>query len=135
MQKEPPFLQIHAISAFTINTMRNYALNPLRYVNHLHTDLLRYANDLSKIRDDKGLTIHIGKVKSHTGVTYNDEAGTYACRVVDGKILPYIGFTAAYPPHRGPQNMAFYTTHNRRSRAHHEYRVNCLTYTPAYANS
>ena len=33
-----------------------------------------YANNIIKVRDEKGLTTHIGKVKSHTGVTYNDAA-------------------------------------------------------------
>ncbi len=70
----------------------------LVYANHLHTELLRYANNLIKTRDDEGLTTHIGKVKSRTVVTYDDEADKGACGVVDGETLPNITFTAADPP-------------------------------------
>ncbi len=41
---------------------------------------------------------HIGKVKSHTGITDNDEADTAARNVVDGHIPPDIIFTDADPP-------------------------------------
>ncbi len=84
-------------SAFGINTLRNYALNPLRYTHHIHKDLLLYASNIMKARVEKGLTTHIGKVKSHTGVTYNDAADTGACGVVGGDILPDITFTTADP--------------------------------------
>ena len=51
-----------------------------------------------KLRDDKGLITHIGKVKSHTGVKYNDAADASAGGVVDGDLLPDIIFIAADPP-------------------------------------
>ena len=48
-----------------------------------------------------GYITHIGKVKSHTGVTYNDEADAAACGVVEGQKTPDIIFTDAYPRIRG----------------------------------
>ena len=48
-----------------------------------------------------GYITHIGKVKSHTGVTYNDEADNAARGVVDGHKTPDITFTDADPPIRG----------------------------------
>jgi hypothetical protein len=48
-----------------------------------------------------GYNTHIGKVKSHTGVTHNDEADTTARGVVEGQKLPDIIFTDADPPIRG----------------------------------
>ena len=47
-----------------------------------------------------GYITHIGKVKSHTGVTHNDEADTTARGVVEGKKTPDITFTHADPPMR-----------------------------------
>ena len=41
---------------------------------------------------------HIGQVKSHTGVTHNDEADTAAREVVEGDKTPDITFTEADPP-------------------------------------
>ena len=57
--------QIHVLkeSAFSINTLRNYAIGPLRYAHHPHKELLRHANDLIKTRDENGLLNHIGKFK------------------------------------------------------------------------
>ena len=98
LHKEESTLQILTDSAFSINTLRNYAINPLRYTHHTHKDLLAHTNNIIKTRDAKGYTTHIGKVKSHTGVTYNDAADTGACAVVDGDILPDIIFTQADPP-------------------------------------
>ncbi len=69
---------------------------------HTHTNLLWYANNIIKTRDDKGLTSHIGKVKSsHTRVNCNLENGVNASGVVDGEIFPDIIFTAADPPKGG----------------------------------
>lgn len=48
-----------------------------------------------------GYKTHIGKVKSHTGVTHNDEADTTARNVVEGHISPDIIFTDADPPMGG----------------------------------
>jgi hypothetical protein len=55
------------------------------------------ANNHIQIREQLGLTTHIGKVKSHTGVTHNDGADAGARGVVDGDILPDITFTYAGP--------------------------------------
>ena len=66
LHKEAPILQILTDSAFSINTLRNYALNPLRYTHHTHKDLLAHTNNIIKNRDAKGYKTHIGKVKSHT---------------------------------------------------------------------
>jgi ribonuclease HI len=109
LHKEESTLQILTDSAFSINTLRNYAINPLRYTHHTHKDLLAHTNNIIQNRDTKGYTTHIGKVKSHTGVTYNDAADTGACAVVDGDILPDIIFTQADPPPRRPTNVALHT--------------------------
>jgi len=45
-----------------------------------------------------GFKKHVGKVKSHTGVTHNEEADTAARNVVEGNKLPDILFTDAEPP-------------------------------------
>ena len=98
LHKADPTLQILTDSAFSISTLRNYALNPLRYTHHIHKELLAHTNSIIKERDTKGYTTHIGKVKSHAGVKYNDAADTGACGVVDGDILPDIVFAQADPP-------------------------------------
>ena len=48
-----------------------------------------------------GYSTHIAKVKTHTGVTYNDEADTAARGVVEGQRTPDVIFTDADPPIRG----------------------------------
>ncbi len=45
-----------------------------------------------------GYKTRIGKVKSHTGVIYNDEVDAAALGVVDGTDIPNIIFTDADPP-------------------------------------
>ena len=85
-------------SAFNINTLRNYAIDPLRYAHHPHKELLCKANALVITRDNNGLLTHIGKVKFHTGVTHNDEADAGARGVVDGDTPLDITFTSADPP-------------------------------------
>jgi hypothetical protein len=50
------------------------------------------------MRDKYGLLTHIGKVKSHTGVTHNDGADAGARGVVDGSTLPDTIFTSTDPP-------------------------------------
>jgi hypothetical protein len=59
------------------------------------------ANNHIQIRDQLGLTTHIGKVKSYTGVNHNDAAHAGARGVIDGDILPDITFTEADPPTYG----------------------------------
>ncbi len=48
-----------------------------------------------------GYSTHVGKVKSHTGVTHNDEAETAARGVVEGPKTPDIIFTDVDPHIRG----------------------------------
>jgi hypothetical protein len=51
-----------------------------------------------------GYKTHIGKVKSHTGVTHDDEADTTARNVVEGHKTPNIIFIDADPPIEGFRN-------------------------------
>jgi ribonuclease HI len=94
-------LSILTNSAFNINTIRTFDIDPLSFNHHPHKELLQLADNTIRTRDNKGHTTHIGKVKSHTGVTHNDEADTTARVVVEGQILPHIIFTDADPPVRG----------------------------------
>ncbi len=48
-----------------------------------------------------GYNTHIGEVKSHTGVTHNDEADSTARSVVEGHNTLDIVFTYADPPISG----------------------------------
>jgi len=98
LHKDSPQIKILTDSAFSINTLRNYAIVPLRNAHQPHKELLCHANALIKTRDENGLLIHIGKVKSHTRVTHNDEADACARGVVDGGTLMDITFTSADPP-------------------------------------
>jgi ribonuclease HI len=97
LHKELPQIRILTDSSFCINTLRNYVIDPLNFTHHPHKDLLHSSNNLIKTRDEQGLVTLIGKVKSHIGVTYNDEADVGARGVVDGDILPDITFTAVEP--------------------------------------
>jgi len=67
-------LSILTDSAFNINTIQRYAIAPLSFIHHPHKHLLQLADNIIHTRDNMGYKIHIGKVKSHTGVTHNDEA-------------------------------------------------------------
>jgi hypothetical protein len=68
------------------------------YNHHLHKDLLQLTNQLLKDRDSKQLITHIGKVKSHTDVEYNETADITPRAVVDGDNIPDITFEDADPP-------------------------------------
>jgi ribonuclease HI len=85
-------------SSFCINTIRNYTIDPAAYNQHLHKDLLQLTNQLLKDRYHKQLKTHIGKVKSHTDVEYNETADKVARAVVDGDKPPDIIFEEADPP-------------------------------------
>ena len=98
LYQDSPQLIILTDNAFSINSIRKYIIDPLNYKHRPHRDLLRKANNHIPIRYQLGLTTHIGKVKSHTGVTHNDAADVGARGVVDGNILPDITFTEADPP-------------------------------------
>jgi ribonuclease HI len=96
-----PTLAILTDSAFSINTIRKYAIDPLSFNHHPHKELLQLADDIIRTRDNMGYNTHIGKVKSHTGVTHNDEADSAARGVVEGQKTPDIIFTDADPSIRG----------------------------------
>jgi ribonuclease HI len=91
-------LSILTDSAFIINTIRRYAINPLNFIHHPHKHLLQLADNIIHTRDNLGYTTQIGKVKAHTGVIHNDEADTAARNVVEGHKTPDIIFTDADPP-------------------------------------
>ena len=69
-----PDLRILTDSAFSIYTIRNFGTDPASYSNHLHVELLRYIDDIMRARDENGLHTHIGKVKSHIDIHYNEVA-------------------------------------------------------------
>jgi ribonuclease HI len=125
---DSPQLRILIDSAFSINTIRNYIIDPLNYKHHPHRDLLMKANNHIQKRDQQGLTTHIGKVKSHTGVTHNDTADAGARGVVDGDVLPDITFTEA-DPHRRHQNMAR-NPHPYSRQHHHHNQTNRPSHEP-----
>jgi ribonuclease HI len=84
-----------------INIIRNYTTYPAAYNQHLHKDLLQLTNQLLKDRESKQLKPHIGKVKSHTDMEYNETADTAARAVVDGENTTDITFEDTDPPIRG----------------------------------
>jgi ribonuclease HI len=94
-------LSILTDSAFSINTIRKYAIEPLCFNHHPHKDLIQLADDIIRARDNMGYSTHVGKVKSHTGVTHNDEADAAARGVVERQKIPNITFTDANPSIRG----------------------------------
>jgi ribonuclease HI len=94
-------LSILTDSTFDINTIRPYAIDPLIFTHHPHKHLLQLARGIIHTRDNMEYKTHIGKVKSHTGVTRNDEADTAARNVVEGHNTSNIIFTYADPPVRG----------------------------------
>ena len=65
-------LKILTDSSFCINTIRNYRKDSASYKNHLHKYLLNLTDKLVRARDIKQLKTHVGKVKSHTGIEYNE---------------------------------------------------------------
>ena len=80
-------------SSFCINTIRHCTINPTSYYNNLHKEILQLTDQLSRIRDSKQLRTHIGKVKSHTDIEYNELADVMASAVVIIEALPDIAFT------------------------------------------
>jgi ribonuclease HI len=91
-------LSILTDSSFCINTIRNYTIDPASYNNHLHKDLLKLTGQLLRARESKHLKTHIGKVKSHTEIEYNEAADEAARKVVEGEFPPDIIFDEADPP-------------------------------------
>jgi ribonuclease HI len=91
-------LSIFTDSAFGINTIRRYAIDLLSFIHHPHKHLLQIADSIIHTRDNMGYKTRIGKLKSHIGVTNNDEADTIARNVAKGHKTPDIFFTDADPP-------------------------------------
>ena len=91
-------LSILSDSAFNIHTLRRYAIDPSSFNHHPHKHLLHLADNIIHTRDNMEYKAHIGKVKSHTGVTQNDEAETTARNVAKGHTTPDIIITDADPP-------------------------------------
>ena len=91
-------LLILSESAFSIHTIRRYAIDPLSFIHHPHKHLLQLADNIIHAKDNMGYKTHIGKAKSHTGVTHNDEANTAAHNILEGHKTPDIIFTDADPP-------------------------------------
>ena len=85
-------------NSFCINTIRNFTIDPAAYNQHIQKNLLQLTNQLLKERDSKLLKTHIGKVKSHTDVEYNETADKAARAMVDGETTPDITFEDADPP-------------------------------------
>jgi ribonuclease HI len=64
VNKENPTLSISIDSAFSINTLRTYAIDSLSLIRQPHTDLLKLADDSNRTRDTLvEQKAHIGKVK------------------------------------------------------------------------
>jgi len=94
-------LNILTESSFCINTIRNYTIDTASYKRHINKDLLHHTDQLLRARGAKQLRTHIGKVKSHTDIEYNESADTAARAVVDGDALPNITCDDANPPSGG----------------------------------
>jgi len=62
-------LSILTDSAFIINTIRKYAIDPLSFTHPPHKHLLQLAHGIIHTRDNTGYKTYIGKEKSYTGVT------------------------------------------------------------------
>ena len=71
-------------SAFSINSIRNYCHTPHRYQTNTHRALLHKIHCILRDREVKGLSTHLGKVKSHTNIHYNEVADQGAKSVVMG---------------------------------------------------
>ena len=59
---------------------------------------MHLTDQLLRARDSKQLQTHIGKVKSHTAIEYNEAADKAARAVADGEVPPDIAFDEADPP-------------------------------------
>ena len=80
---EAPNISILTDSSFCINLMRNYSRDPRAYNNHVHRAHLHLNDQTLRSRENKGFKTHIGKVKSHIDITYNEIADKAAKAVVD----------------------------------------------------
>ena len=91
-------LRIPTDSAFCIYVIRNFITSPSSYEGYLHEDLLHLIADMLLHRESQQYYTHIGKVKSHTGIQYNEIADQTANKVATGETEnPDIEFTQADP--------------------------------------
>ena len=95
---EAPNISILMDSSLCINSMRNYSRDPGAYNNHVHRDHLHLNDQILRSRENKGFKTHIGKVKSHIGITYNEIADKAAKTVVDETQPHTLEFKEAYHP-------------------------------------
>ncbi len=59
---ENPTLSILIDSAFSINALRKYAVDPLSLIQKPYKDLVKLADDIIHTRDTLAYKTHIGKV-------------------------------------------------------------------------
>ena len=91
-------IRILTDSAFCIYVIRNFITSPSSYEGYLHEDLLHLIADMLLHRESQQYYTHIGKVKSHTGIQYNEIADQTANNVATGETEnPDIEFTQADP--------------------------------------
>ena len=109
-----PSIRILTDSAFCIHCIRNHISSPASYTDHLHRSLLEAADALIKTRDDRGFRTHIGKVKSHTGVKYNDEADEGAKQIATLEEEANVEFSEYDPPAGGLRTWPYIRTPNER---------------------
>ncbi len=62
--------------SFCINKVGNYTIDPAPYNHHQYKDLIHKTEQNLRARNNKHLRTHIGKVKLHTEIVYNDSADT-----------------------------------------------------------
>ena len=82
-------------STLCINTIRNYTIEPASNKHRIHKDLLHHTDQLLRVRDAKQFRTHIGKVKAHTDIEYNESADTVARSMLNGEAPPDIAFDDA----------------------------------------
>jgi hypothetical protein len=94
-------LKILTDNSFCINRIRNYTIDPAYFKHHLHKDLLHLTDQLLRARDTRNLQTHIGEVKSHADIEYNETADSTARAVMEEEAPPDITFDEADPPPNG----------------------------------
>jgi ribonuclease HI len=138
LYRHAPTLSIFTENAFSINNLKSFASQPHTFNNHQHKDQLATADTILRQRDVQGHTTHIGKVKSHTGVKYNDATDEWPRNVVEGQKTPDIIFTAADPPigrlRTWPQTRNT-KPDNPMAHAHHKNRRHTQRNTENYQNT
>ncbi len=96
-----------------------YTINPSSYKHYLYKDLKQLTDHQLRTANTKQLQTHIGKVKSHTDIEYNETVVSTAMAVVDREVPPDITFDEADPPSRGPPHITTNKTHNTKQAEQH----------------